>query len=82
MGMPPVCRARRHAVCVVVRDQGWEPGQAAGWEGEDLERSYLALVRSGTTWKNLPLAAVSVELLAAHQPDTVRGNMYLVVSHG
>jgi hypothetical protein len=46
------------------------------------DRWYRALLDSGTAWKNLPLACVSLELLAAHEPDTVRGNMYLVVSHG
>jgi hypothetical protein len=80
--MTPRERARLAALFDALRARGWEPGQAAGWEGEELERNYLVLVRSGTTWKNLPLVAVSVELLAAHQPDTVRGNMYLVVSAG
>jgi hypothetical protein len=47
-----------------------------------LEKSFRALCESGTSFKNLPLASVSVELLKAHQPDTVRGNMYLVVSAG
>jgi hypothetical protein len=70
------------SLCAALRARGWEPGQAAGWEGESLEQSYGALLQSGTKWKNLPLACVAVELLAQHQPDTVRGNMYLVVSAG
>lgn len=65
-----------------MRSQGWEPGQATGWEGEDLERNYRILSEAGITAKNLPLACVAIELLAAHKPDTVRGNMYLVVSAG
>jgi hypothetical protein len=65
-----------------LRTRGWEPGHAAGWDGEALERNYRRLLSSGTTWKKLPLACVAVELLAAHQPDTVRGNMYLVTSAG
>jgi hypothetical protein len=40
------------------------------------------LCGAGLRDKSLPLACVSVELLDAHKPDTVRGNMYLVVSHG
>jgi hypothetical protein len=65
-----------------MRDCGLEPGSVAGWEDEAIEKNYNKLIKSGTTAKNLPLACVSVEYLAAHQPDTVRGNMYLVVSAG
>ena len=65
-----------------LRSGGWEPGQATGWEGDSLVRNYEILLDSGTSWKNLPLTCVAVELLAQHQPDTVRGNMYLVVSAG
>jgi hypothetical protein len=74
--------ARLASLCRTLRGDGWEPGEVAGWDPQEVEESYLALIRSGTRGKNLPLACVSVELLAAHQPDTVRGNMYLVVSHG
>jgi hypothetical protein len=74
--------ARLASLFASLRAQGWEPGQAAGWRGEDLDHSYSALLNSGTTAKNLPLACVSVELLCEHQPDTVRGNMYRVVSAG
>jgi hypothetical protein len=70
------------ALFAKLRANGWEPGQAAGWEGDDLLSSYRALWRSGTRAQNLPLACVATELLAAHEPDTVRGNMYLVVSAG
>jgi hypothetical protein len=73
---------RLAAVWEQLREKGWEPGRVAGWNEEQTRRNYLILCDSGTREKNLPLACVSVELLAAHEPDTVRGNMYLVVSHG
>ncbi len=66
----------------MLRDGGWEPGRATGWDEADIEKNYGILLRSGTSWKNMPLTCVSVELLAQHEPDTVRGNMYLVVSAG
>jgi hypothetical protein len=75
-------KARLASLWDTLRAKGWEPGQATSWEGEDLEQNYTLLLQSGTKWKNLPLACVAVELLAQHQPDTVRGNMYLVVSAG
>jgi hypothetical protein len=84
MGRSPesVPKTKLATVLGRVRAQGWEPGRVTGWTAEQVEHSYGALCKSGTTMKNLPLACVSVELLAAHQPDTVRGNMYLVVSAG
>jgi hypothetical protein len=75
-------KARLASLFAALRAQGWGPGQAAGWDGEVLDRNYGVLLESGTSWKNLPLTCVAVELLAQHQPDTVRGNMYLVVSAG
>jgi len=65
-----------------LRRGGFEPGSVTGWTGTDLAKSYKAIAESGTSAKNLPVAAVATEYLAAHQPDTVRGNMYLVVSAG
>jgi hypothetical protein len=75
-------KARLASLFATLRSQGWEPGQVAGWEGETLEKNYCILCEAGTTAKLLPLSCVAVELLAAHQSDTVRGNMYLVVSAG
>jgi hypothetical protein len=63
-----------------MRSHGWTPGKVAGWT--DAAKNYGVLLGSGTAWKNLPLACAAVELLAAHKPDTVRGNMYLLVSYG
>jgi hypothetical protein len=45
-----------------------------------LAEHYNKLLGSGTTWPNLPFACVCYELLALNKPDTVRGNMYQVVS--
>jgi len=75
-------KARLATVFARLRDRGFEPGSISGWEGDELERSYDILCGSRTTIENLPLACVSVEYLASHQPDTVRGNMYLVTSAG
>jgi hypothetical protein len=75
-------KARLASLLDALRSKGWEPGQAAGWSAAEVERNYGILLQSDTAWKNLPLVCVAVELLAAHQPDTVRGNMYLVVSAG
>ena len=66
----------------ILRDRAWEPGKLAGWNERETEKNYRILLDSRTAWKNLPLACVSTELLAVHHPDTVRGNMYLVVSRG
>jgi hypothetical protein len=74
--------ARLATLFDVLRGRGWEPGRAAGWKGETLERIYRRLCQSRTTWGNLPFACVAVELLALNAPDTVRGNMYRVVSAG
>jgi len=65
-----------------LREHGWEPGARAGWSEAEIAHNYTALIRSGTRTANLPFAAVTTELLAANQPDTVRGTMYLVVSSG
>jgi hypothetical protein len=75
-------KARLASLFDALRSQGWEPGQAADWKGEDLERNYRIMCEARISKKNLPLSCVAVELLAAHKPDTVRGNMYLVVSAG
>ncbi len=75
-------KARLASVFEKLRAGGFEPGSVAGWKGEELERNYNLLCRSGTSQKNLPLVCVAAENLALHQPDTVRGNMYLDVSAG
>jgi hypothetical protein len=54
----------------LLRQKGVEPGSLAGWDEEDRDKSYRALLASGTSWKNLPLACVSVELLAARTSPT------------
>lgn len=63
-------------------EKEWEPGVVAGWDADTTSRNYLILMGSGFYDKTLPLACVAVELLAARQPDTVRGVMYAVVSEG
>ena len=75
-------KAKLDSLFDVLHSKGWEPGAVAGWDGETTERNYRLISESGTTFNNLPLVCVAVEFLAAHQPDTVRGNMYLVVSAG
>jgi hypothetical protein len=74
-------KANLGSLFAILRNGGWEPGKVVGWGKEETERNYGILLDSGTAWKNLPLTCVAVELLAIHQPDTVRGNMYQVVSH-
>jgi hypothetical protein len=64
-----------------LRGNGWEPGKILGWDDEERDHWYGKLLASGTSWKLLPLACVSYELLKHEQPDTVRGNMYQVVSN-
>jgi hypothetical protein len=76
-------KARLASVFAALRAQGWEPGRANGGEDRELiERIYRIMCETKIRTANLPLACVAVELLAAHEPDTVRGNMYLVVSAG
>lgn len=65
-----------------LRSRGWEPGAVAGWDEADVGRVYGRLIKSQFNGDNLPLACVATELLAARQPDTVRGIMYAVVSAG
>ena len=62
--------------------KGWIPGKAVGWNEEQTKRSYAILCNAQMKADNLPLACVATELLAKHQPDTVRGVMYSVVSAG
>jgi hypothetical protein len=73
--------ARLATLMAQLREMGWRPGEAAGWDEDQTRRWYTALVRSGTTARNLPLACICAELLYAQRPDTVRGNMYMVTSH-
>jgi len=75
-------KARLASLFDILRHRGWEPGRAAGWDAAATLESYQNLIGGGTSSKNLPLACVSVELLVQHKPDTVRGNMYRVVSAG
>lgn len=65
-----------------LRRRGWEPGEAAEWDEEITRKNLSALCSSGLRSATLPLAAVAVELLSLHSPDTVRGVMYSVVSAG
>jgi hypothetical protein len=67
-----------------MRDRGWEPGSVAEWNRGQVEQYYGGLVAARTTKEMLPLAAASMEYLYLHRPDTVRGNMYLLVNgpHG
>ena len=57
-----------------LRDGGWNPCLT--------ENSYLRILASGLRSKNLPLAAVAVELAFDEQPLTLRGLMYRLVSAG
>ncbi len=65
-----------------LRARGWEPGHADGWSEPLTRKNYSAIASARLKGDNLALAAVAVELLAKHQPDTVRGSMYNVVSAG
>jgi hypothetical protein len=65
-----------------LRARGWEPGAAAGWDQEMVDRRYGFLAEQQLKGENLALAAVATELLFKHKPDTVRGVMYSVVSAG
>ncbi len=53
-----------------------------GWRDPRIVRNCELIIAAGFAMKNLPLAAVAVELLAQRQPDTVRGIMYAAVSVG
>jgi hypothetical protein len=75
-------KANLGSLFATLRAGGWEPGRITGWSPAETERNYNILIGSRTSWKNLPLVCVAAELLAVHNPDTVRGNMYLLVSHG
>ena len=78
----PWDRAERRLVSVLAElaDKGWKPGQVAGWD--DPANHLWKIARTGIQDRNLAFACVSYELLEAHRSDTVRGNMYLVVSSG
>jgi hypothetical protein len=62
--------------------KGWEPGSGGEWDAELTARNYRLIAAARMKQDNLPLAAVAVELLSKHEPDTVRGVMYSVVSAG
>jgi hypothetical protein len=74
--------ARLASLLRTLREGAWEPGKIAGWDQEEADRHLRKLCETGLKIPTLPLAAVSYELLAANQPDTVRGNMYQGVSRG
>lgn len=80
----PTPRASRRLVSLLdlFLDHGWEPGACAGWSPTRIMGLYTRLAEGRTQASNLPFAAITCELLAANQPDTVRGTMYLVVSSG
>jgi hypothetical protein len=65
-----------------LRAKGWEPGIATGTNEDVAHDNCQVLCDTRLKSENLPLAAVAVELLALHEPDTVRGVMYSVVSAG
>ena len=73
--------ARQASLIDTLRAHGWEPGARAGWSEAETAQAYATFCRSGTWAKNLPFAAVTCELLAQNQPDSVRGTMYQVVSN-
>ncbi len=73
--------ARLASLMDTLRDHGWEPGARPGWSEAETMQAYTSMIRSGTRTANLPFAAVTCELLAQHQPDSVRGSMYQVVSN-
>jgi hypothetical protein len=75
-------RAKRSLASLfnALESEGWTPGHIVGWREAELTEHYNKLLDSRTTWPNLPFACVSYELLALNRPDTVRGNMYQVVS--
>ncbi len=75
-------KARLAALLRTLAARGWKAGAAAGWDEQQAHQWYARLVATRLKDATLPLAAVSLELLHAHKPDTVRGNMYLVVSAG
>lgn len=62
--------------------KGWIPGDVAGWNEDQTADYYGSLCDQQMKSDNLPLAAVAMELLYKHKPDTVRGVMYSVVSAG
>ena len=80
----PTPRASRRLVSLLdlLLDHGWVPGACAGWSPTRIMGLYTRLAEGRTQASNLPFAAITCELLAANQPDTVRGTMYLVVSSG
>lgn len=65
-----------------LKDRGWSPGEAAGWGEEETRRWYTKILNADCRGDNLLLSCVSAELLYSQRPDTVRGNMYMVVSSG
>jgi hypothetical protein len=75
-------KARLASLLDYLRSRGWEPGQAAGWNPEEVQKNYAILAQAPVRGENAALACVCVELLARHKPDTIRGNLYLVVSAG
>lgn len=84
----PAARAKVRLALLLrtMRDRGWEPGHmlaGSGWSAEEWVAVYLRpLVHSRIRDGSLAFAAASMELLFANKPDTVRGNMYLLVSRG
>jgi hypothetical protein len=79
-------QARLALLLRTMRGRGWDPGHLLKDYGLDAEAwvaAYLTpLARSRVRDDNLAFAAASMELLYANRPDTVRGNMYLLVSRG
>ena len=80
----PTARATRRLVSLLDRllGHGWVPGAYAGWPPTAIMPLYAALAEGRTQTSKLPFASITTELLAANQPDTVRGTMYLAVSAG
>jgi hypothetical protein len=75
-------KTRLVSVFESLRLQGWQPGHGGGWSDDLTSSNYRAICAEQMKLENLPLVCVAIELLAKHQPDTVRGVMYNVVSAG
>src|SRR4029450_9766446 len=77
-GAPPRRKVRHASVCArafaVVGQRGWEPRL----QPED----YEAIAAAGFYAKTLPLAFVTVDILATMQPLGVRGLLYQLLSAG
>ncbi len=74
-------KSRLVSILAELKNGPYQPGEI-GWDHDQRIVNCQAAVDAGLSGKNLPLACVAIDLLAARQPDTVRGVMYAVVSAG